>query len=92
MWADETSEPAGQHFIEHRETFLSIPGIMTETEPDERLELWESYVRNMVVGADTGGRRDDPSRNPFWGEVGISPRRFDWGDWRHAMGYSKRGK
>jgi hypothetical protein len=65
---------------------------MTETDPAERLELWESYVRNMVVGSDLGGRRDDIARNPFWSEVGISPRRFDWQDWRMAMGYSKRGK
>jgi hypothetical protein len=94
IWEDETgteSSDTHEHFTDHRETFLSIPGIMTETDPAERLDLWADYVRYMVVGVGDG-RRDDVVANPFWGRVGISPRRFDWQDWRAAMGYSRRAK
>lgn len=69
----------------NRDVFDSIPGI-ADSDHDEQIELWDSYIRNMVNGT---RQRNDP-RNPFWSDVGIHPRDFDWDEFRQAMGYSRR--
>lgn len=58
---------------------------MTEA---ERIELWNSFVRNI-----NRNRKDDPysrknTLNPFWQDAGISPDTMDWAKWRLAMGYT----
>jgi hypothetical protein len=81
IWREEKQGRRGS-YERHRELFNTIPGM--EYEDDEtRQELWASYVRNMVNGRQ---RRNDPY-NPWWGDIGIDPRDFDWDDWREAMGY-----
>jgi hypothetical protein len=59
-----------------------------ESSEAERIQLWETYVRNI-----NRNRRNDPYRrqssfNPFWQESGISPDSFNWAQWRIAMGYT----
>lgn len=75
---------AGGHgsYSRNRDVFDSIPGV-AESDHDEQIDLWDSYIRNMVNGHH---RRNDP-RNPFWSDIGIHPRDFDWDEFRRAMGY-----
>lgn len=57
-----------------------------ESDPDEQLELWESYVRHIVK--DEGGHRRNSTSNMFWRDSGIDPQDMDWARWREAMGYT----
>lgn len=84
---DDTGFSRNEIFQHHAELFYSLPGI-TEEDRGEQLRLWQVYLDHMVVSRE---RRNDP-RNPFWREFGIDPRTvaFDWGEWRDAMGYSRR--
>jgi hypothetical protein len=75
----------GRSYREHREVFFSLPGVVDE-DHGEQLELWRSYLQNMVKG---NYRRNDP-RNPFWSDIGIHPSDFDWEGFRSAMGYRNR--
>jgi hypothetical protein len=62
---------------------MDLPGV-SQMEPDERLELWDSYIRYMVKGR--GFQLNSVSENPFWSEIGLDPRNFAWVDWRAARG------
>lgn len=84
-WREETRQRAGRSYQRHRDLFDSIPGIDDEDD-DERDYLWRSYIENMVNGRH---RRNDPS-NPFWSDIGLDPRDFDWDEFRTAMGYKGR--
>jgi hypothetical protein len=53
-----------------------------EAQREERYELWESYVQNMVMG-------DYQDHEAFFDDVGIFDTDFDWSGWREAMGYSR---
>ena len=66
-------------FETHKRLFMDIPHIRNET-PEEKAELWESYIENMVYGRH-GYRFNDP-RNPFWDDIAMQPRDFDWSEWR----------
>lgn len=57
-----------------------------ERDPDAQLELWDSYVRNIVKGE--GRFRRNSSANMFWRDSGLDPRDFDWKAWREAMGFT----
>ena|SRR5216683_6032424 len=57
-----------------------------EPDPDGQLELWESYVKNIVKGQ--GRFRRQSTSNMFWRDSGIDPQDFDWKNWREAMGYT----
>lgn len=57
-----------------------------ESDPDGQLELWESYVRNIVKGQ--GRFRRNSTSNMFWRDSGIDPADMDWKRWREAMGYT----
>lgn len=84
---DDTGFSRNEIFQHHVELFYSLPGIDEENR-GEQLRLWQVYLDHMVVSRE---RRNDPA-NPFWREFGIDPRTvaFDWGEWRDAMGYSRR--
>jgi hypothetical protein len=82
VWRDDGGHGS---YSRHRDLFDAIPGI-AESDHDEQIELWDSYIRNMINGTH---RRNDV-RNPFWSDVGIHPRDFDWDEWRDAQGYSRR--
>lgn len=56
-----------------------------ESDPDEQLELWESFVKHINKGE--GRFRRNSSANMFWRDSGIDPRDFDWKTWRDAMGF-----
>lgn len=84
-WREETRGRAGRAYQRHRDLFESIPGIDDEDD-DERDYLWRSYIENMVSGRH---RRNDPN-NPWWSDIGLDPRDFDWDDFRTAMGYKSR--
>lgn len=55
---------------------------------DERPELWESFIRNIVKGQ--GVKRRNSTANMFWRDSGIDPADMDWAAWRAAMGYTGR--
>jgi hypothetical protein len=57
-----------------------------DTPQDERIELWESYVHNIVN--DKGRYRRNSTSNMFWRDSGIDPADFNWAAWRQAMGYT----
>ena len=57
-----------------------------EPDPDGQLELWESYIKNIVKGQ--GRFRRQSTSNMFWRDSGIDPQDFDWKKWREAMGYT----
>jgi hypothetical protein len=57
-----------------------------EKDPDEQLELWESFVKNIVNPR--GRERRQSTDNMFWRDSGIDPRDFRWQEWREAMGYT----
>jgi hypothetical protein len=59
-----------------------------EADPGERLELWQSYVENIV--APRGRERRQSPSNVFWRDSGIDPVDFNWQAWREAMGYTGR--
>jgi hypothetical protein len=61
-----------------------------EDDPNERLILWESFIRNINKG---GGRfRRQSSANMFWRDSGIDPTEMDWRRWREAMGYTGKNR
>ena len=57
-----------------------------ESDPQERLELWESYAKYMVHGE--GRFRRNSAQNMFWRDSGIDPIDFNWASWREAMGFT----
>ena len=57
-----------------------------ESDPDQQLELWDSYIHNIVKGQ--GRFRRNSTSNMFWRDSGIDPADFDWAMWREAMGYT----
>jgi hypothetical protein len=57
-----------------------------ESDPDEQVILWESFVTHIVKGE--GRFRRNSNQNMFWRDSGIDPRDFDWKIWREAMGYT----
>jgi hypothetical protein len=61
-----------------------------ESDPTERLELWESYIRHINKGEGRFRRQD--TANMFWRDSGIDPQVFDWQRWRVAMGYTGRNR
>jgi hypothetical protein len=83
-WMEHRLSRPGRRYADNFEFFNNLPMMRNEDE-DTRERLWRSYLDNMVSGRH---RRDSPS-NPFWRESGISPRDFDWDDWRESMGYGK---
>ena len=83
-WMEHRLSRPGRRYADNYAFFNSLPMMANENE-EIRERLWRSYLDNMVSGHH---RRDSPS-NPFWRESGISPRDFDWEDWRDSMGYSE---
>lgn len=59
-----------------------------EPDPDEQLDLWESYVKHIVTPR--GRERRQSTANMFWRDSGIDPGDFRWQQWREAMGYTGR--
>lgn len=68
----------------HLELFLSLPG-MVEEDRDTRYNLFGEYVAVMVAGGKTVDER-----NAWFAKQGLSPRDFDWQQWREVMGYRRR--
>jgi hypothetical protein len=78
----------------YRKNLEVFHGMIDDIEPDEaeRIDLWNTYVRNV-----NRNRRGDPYRrqsmfNPFWQESGIDPSTMDWRRWRIAMGYTGKNR
>lgn len=61
-----------------------------EEDPQERLDLWRSYVRNIVAGE--GQFRRNDTANLFWRDTGMDPRDFNWQRWRAAMGFTGKNR
>ncbi len=61
-----------------------------ESDPDEQLMLWESYVRYINKGE--GRFRRQSPQNMFWQDSGIDPTSWDWRRWREAMGYTGKNR
>lgn len=59
-----------------------------ETDEAERIELWNSYVRNINRNRRNDSYRRMSTFNPFWQDSGLSPDTMDWNKWRLAMGYT----
>jgi hypothetical protein len=57
-----------------------------ETDPEQQLELWETYITHINRGEDR--HRRNSTSNMFWRDSGIDPTDWDWTDWREAMGYT----
>lgn len=76
----------GKNLNKHLALFHSLIDPI-EDDPNERLEIWESYVRNMVKGE--GQFRRNSSQNMFWRDSGLDPDPdvFNWARWREAMGF-----
>jgi hypothetical protein len=85
IWDD--ADPENGSYEKHLAVFHSSVDRI-ESDPDERLNLWESYVRHMVAGE--GWYRRNSSSNMFWRDLGMDPRDFGWDTWRVAMGYKTR--
>lgn len=80
VWDDAGGE-AG--FYRSLNFFQGLPAAYKS--PDEELDVWESFITNMVN--DSGYRRGDPA-NPFWSDIGMSPGRgggFNWSEWRQVF-------
>lgn len=84
IWDAEKPGRRG-NYQRQREVFDAIPGMDDET-PEDQEYLWRSYLSNMVFG---NRQRNDPG-NPFWDDIGMHPRDWDWHGWREAMGYKGR--
>lgn len=76
-----------KQFESERRFFDELPGMEAET-PEDKEELWQSYVENMVYPRH--GYRFNDLRNPWWDDSGIHPNQFDWDGWREARGYGRR--
>jgi hypothetical protein len=59
-----------------------------ESDEAERVELWESFVRNINRNRRGDAYKRQSMFNPFWQESGIDPSTMDWRRWRLAMGYT----
>jgi hypothetical protein len=82
VWRVE--DPARGSYKKHLALFHALIDPV-ESDPDEQLALWESYVKYMVKG---GGRyHRNSTQNMFWRDSGIDPRDFNWARWREAMNY-----
>lgn len=87
IWQQERLGRPGRDYQAHRRFFNDLPG-MEDIEPDERKDIWRTYLDTMVGGH---ANRRDPM-NPFWRETGMHPTsgQFDWQAWRQTMGYGKK--
>lgn len=85
IWREQRA-PRGQDFGQHVRIFESLPGV-EDMDDNERENMWRMYIQYMTRGHH---RYNDIADNPFWSELGISPRDFRWADWRVARGYSRR--
>lgn len=59
-----------------------------EPDPEQQLELWEVYVKNIV--APNADFKRASTFNDFWQDSGLSPSSFNWTWWREAMGYKRK--
>lgn len=73
------------NYKKHLKVFHSLIDPV-ESDPDEQLALWESYVSNIVRPRGRNRRQD--INNMFWRDSGIDPQDFNWVRWREAMGYT----
>jgi hypothetical protein len=83
VWRQETTRKAD--YNKNLEVFHSMVDPI-ESDPDEQLELWHSYIRNMVNGE--GQFRRNSSQNMWWRDSGLDPDNFSWARWREAMGFT----
>lgn len=84
-WRELTRERTG--YLNHKD-IIDDMAFEYDLDEDDKQELWEDYLRNMV------GRRGIRAQykyhdinNPFWQKWNIDPDSFDWHAWREAMGY-----
>lgn len=82
-WRDQGGKGS---YRKNREVFDKMMDAVHEDDENEREELWESFVRNIVNGKNRPRRQS--TDNPFWRDSGIDPSNFRWKDWREAMGYT----
>lgn len=68
-----------KNFEGNKRFFDDLPGMDQETDEDKQ-ELWQSYVENMVFGR--SGYRYNDLRNPWWDDSNMHPNQFDWDEWR----------
>lgn len=78
----------------YRKNLDVFHGMVDEIEPDEaeRVELWESFVRNINRNRRGDAYKRQSMFNPFWQESGIDPSTMDWRRWRLAMGYTGKNR
>jgi hypothetical protein len=88
IWRDHKRGRKGS-FERNYRVFSKLVDPVVEDD-DEKRELWESFIRNIVNGE--GDRRRNSTSNMFWRDSGIDPRDFDWALWRQAMGYTGRNR
>jgi hypothetical protein len=84
IWKDHRSKGS---YRKNLEVFHNLIDPI-ESDPDEKLMLWESYVRHMVNGE--GRFRRNSTSNMFWRDSGIDPSEMNWARWRDAMGFTGR--
>lgn len=60
--------------------FQSLP-VQYETRQEE-MQTWEYFVQYMT--RESGFMFNDPG-NPFWSQIGLNPRDFNWSGWRAAV-------
>lgn len=68
--------------------------MVDEIEPDEaeRIELWDSFVRNINRNRRGDAYKRQSMFNPFWQESGLDPSTMNWAAWRQAMGFTGRNR
>lgn len=78
----------------YRKNLAVFHGIVDpiEDDPSERVDLWETYVRNINRNRRGDAYRRQSMFNPFWQESGIDPSSFDWKRWRVAMGFTGKNR
>jgi hypothetical protein len=86
IWRSEHPKHSKANFEKHLRLFHSAIDPI-EQDPNEQLDLWQSYVHNIVN--DEGRFRRNSTQNMFWRDSGIDPADLDWSAWREAMGYGR---
>jgi hypothetical protein len=85
IWREHGAKGRHRNYQKNLKVFHNMVDPI-EDDSDERLILWDSYVRNMVKGEGRFRRQD--TANMWWRDSGLDPRDFNWQAWREAMGFT----
>jgi hypothetical protein len=88
-WGISPEEERQYH--DQLELFLTLSVHIQDEDKEDQLDAWYDYILAWVTD-DESDRRviTKDHRGPWWHDMAISDRDFDWAAWRQARGYRSK--